>query len=488
MALLYCLHLAVELKGCAEVKRSLSSGLCILIAGDNDFYSQREGDQAMSAEALAALDPFKSHPCKLGDAHKTGLGSSAAMTTSLVASLLVHLGVVPSRDANTKLSTWSLGLIHNVAQLVHCAAQGKVGSGFDVSSAVWGSQLYRRFDPNVLQELIRDESSRLGTAEGSAAQVCTAILASTADRQEASPLVLHAHLDPYHPLWRPSPKSTSADALPTAAEGASELAREQHPDDDDTRVYRPAPLRLPPGIHLLLADVDAGSNTRTLVGTVSAWRKEKPEWAAQLYRVIGAANQSLCDGLLTLHVEHEKDPALYGQVLADLAAQRSAAWDTYKKEKPSSVVDAFIEVRNTLRSIRAGMRELGVRSQAPVEPPEMERLLSATINGADGILGGGVPGAGGYDALYFLRLQPLGTPSVAVPPQVGELWRTWSELSVGPLLCGADHPADEVAPAGQSSSDTPVERVIHTLAFSRPGLRVEQPSSVPGLQRILEAP
>jgi phosphomevalonate kinase len=29
-------------------------------------------------------------------------------------------------------------LLHNVAQIAHCAAQGKIGSGFDVSCAVCG--------------------------------------------------------------------------------------------------------------------------------------------------------------------------------------------------------------------------------------------------------------------------------------------------------------------------------------------------------------
>ncbi|CAK9208385.1 unnamed protein product [Sphagnum troendelagicum] len=37
-----------------------------------------------------------------------------------------------------------------VSQAAHCAAQGKVGSGFDVSSAVFGSQRYVRFSPSVL--------------------------------------------------------------------------------------------------------------------------------------------------------------------------------------------------------------------------------------------------------------------------------------------------------------------------------------------------
>ena len=45
-------------------------------------------------------------------------------------------------------------LAHNLAQFVHCVAQGKVGSGFDVSSAVFGSHLYTRFDPLVIQDLM----------------------------------------------------------------------------------------------------------------------------------------------------------------------------------------------------------------------------------------------------------------------------------------------------------------------------------------------
>lgn len=47
-------------------------------------------------------------------------------------------------------------LAHNLAQFVHCVAQGKVGSGFDVSAAVFGSHLYTRFDPSVIQDLMGD--------------------------------------------------------------------------------------------------------------------------------------------------------------------------------------------------------------------------------------------------------------------------------------------------------------------------------------------
>lgn len=46
-----------------------------------------------------------------------------------------------------------LDLVHRLSQAAHCAAQGKVGSGFDVSAAVFGSQRYVRFSPSALLAL-----------------------------------------------------------------------------------------------------------------------------------------------------------------------------------------------------------------------------------------------------------------------------------------------------------------------------------------------
>nr|GFB22163.1 phosphomevalonate kinase, peroxisomal-like [Tanacetum cinerariifolium] len=44
----------------------------------------------------------------------------------------------------------TLDVVHIIAQTAHCMAQGKVGSGFDVSSAVFGSHRYVRFSPEVI--------------------------------------------------------------------------------------------------------------------------------------------------------------------------------------------------------------------------------------------------------------------------------------------------------------------------------------------------
>lgn len=118
----------------------------------------------LNPESLASLPPFtsiafndeessgqKSKP----EVAKTGLGSSAAMTTAVVAALLHYLGVVnlPSEFSGPhegdKVSP-DLDIVHILAQTAHCIAQGKVGSGFDVSSAVYGSQRYVRFSPEVI--------------------------------------------------------------------------------------------------------------------------------------------------------------------------------------------------------------------------------------------------------------------------------------------------------------------------------------------------
>lgn len=66
---------------------------------------------------------------------KTGLGSSAALVTSLTAALLAFFGLI---EPSSVLSSESSSLVHNLSQLVHCKAQGKVGSGFDVATAIYG--------------------------------------------------------------------------------------------------------------------------------------------------------------------------------------------------------------------------------------------------------------------------------------------------------------------------------------------------------------
>merc|ERR1712227_884010 len=43
-----------------------------------------------------------------------------------------------------------------MGQVIHSIAQGKVGSGFDVASAVYGSHVYERFSKEVMSIILGD--------------------------------------------------------------------------------------------------------------------------------------------------------------------------------------------------------------------------------------------------------------------------------------------------------------------------------------------
>mmetsp|Transcript_22355 Transcript_22355/g.33027 ORF Transcript_22355/g.33027 Transcript_22355/m.33027 type:complete len:474 (-) Transcript_22355:32-1453(-) len=135
-------------------QQALPSSLKIVIHADNDFYSViphlQERGLPMTPDAVESLPrflPCPQHPDTGAPIiRKTGLGSSAALVTSMVGALLMSFEVFKQDRA------------HNLAQICHCYSQGKVGSGFDVSSAVFGSHVYQRFPKCVLSDLLETMS------------------------------------------------------------------------------------------------------------------------------------------------------------------------------------------------------------------------------------------------------------------------------------------------------------------------------------------
>lgn len=85
----------------------------------------------------------------VSDVPKTGLGSSAALVTSLVQSLMNYHSL---KDLN---------LIFRTSQYVHSLVQGKIGSGFDVASALFGSCFYTRFSKEYLDGALEREDFSL---------------------------------------------------------------------------------------------------------------------------------------------------------------------------------------------------------------------------------------------------------------------------------------------------------------------------------------
>ncbi|KAI0298595.1 ribosomal protein S5 domain 2-type protein [Russula brevipes] len=316
LAIQKTLLLALEVKGPAELEQALGTGLDITIAGDNDFYSQqdqlRSRNLSVSLASLAQIPPFSPTGVTLPDVAKTGLGSSAALITSLVTALLVQTRLI----APTELaSAPARRLAHNVAQFVHCLAQGKVGSGFDVSSAVFGSQLYTRFSPAVLQPLMDNSIDSAGSRS------------------------LLSVLAPENSAW-------------------------------DLTV---TPFTLPPRTRLLLADIHAGSNTPLLVSQVLKWRTENSavgeafmtaafdkqiasfsfqrlltvcySVAHSLWTALDQCNRSLGKALIRLTELYERDQEAYVETVRWVSGLQPRQWlaNPNMQQEQSTCLEAFYE-------------------------------------------------------------------------------------------------------------------------------------------------
>ncbi|KAL0955914.1 hypothetical protein HGRIS_002105 [Hohenbuehelia grisea] len=405
LALKSAISLAAELKGVSAVSATLASGLDIGIVGDNDFYSQRAKLASLNLprtlQSLSQIPPFCPTDGSLSNVHKTGLGSSAALITSLVSALLVHLEVIPKAAfAETEIPTEGRLLAHNLAQYVHCLAQGKVGSGFDVAAAVFGSHLYTRFSPAVLEALMNDDS--------------------------ASTTSLLPTVSPSNPGWD----------------------------------YRIEPFVLPPLVRIMLADVDAGSDTPSLVGKVLQWRKQDPDRARGLWTAIDQENQSLASNFAHLTKLHDKDPEVYGAAVKYLSTLQPVQWlaNPWTPPEEVDITAAFFEAHRITQSIRTKMREMGELSGVPIEPTEQTDLLDACMSQA-GVIGGGVPGAGGYDAVWLLLCDPVDcSPDQRPTERVERLWGEYSKLNVSPLSA---------------------------IQSKERGTRIENLDEVPGLQAAL---
>lgn len=79
------------------------------------------------------------------------------------------------------------------------------------------------------------------------------------------------------------------------------------------------------------------------------------------------------------------------------------------------------------------MKEMGTFSGVPIEPDEQTRLLDVCVSQA-GVIGGGVPGAGGYDAIWLLVCDPESSNHDQAPlDRIEHVWSTYKELDVSPL-------------------------------------------------------
>ncbi|XP_030511456.2 phosphomevalonate kinase, peroxisomal [Rhodamnia argentea] len=361
-----------------ELHKLLLQGLDITILGCNDFYSYRNQIEArglpLAPESLAALPPFASitfnaeNPtgeCK-PEVAKTGLGSSAAMTSAVVAALLHYFGVV--NLSLLLMDSSGLDVVHMIAQSAHCIAQGKVGSGFDVSSAVYGSQRYVRFSPDVL----------------SSAQVAV----------KGMPLD-DVIVDILNGKW----------------------------DHERTK------FSLPPLMSLLLGEPGTGgSSTPSMVGAVKKWQKSDPQNAQETWTKLSELNSTLERQFNLLSKLAEENWDVYKRTIDRCISLKSDKWiELGTDPREEVVVKVLLGAREAMLGIRNLMRSMGQAAGVPIEPESQTRLLDATM-GIEGVLLAGVPGAGGFDAIFAVTLGDSNQ----------NLVKAWSSLNVLALLVRED--------------------------------------------------
>ena len=306
----------------------------LTILADNDYYSQ--------PKSPIPLPRFNNLDVPIFEAHKTGLGSSAALVTSLTACLLSSY----SKDGTSLDFTAesSRKIIHNLAQASHCSAQGKIGSGFDIAAAVFGSCVYKRFSSDILKPLQGSEKEEY-------------------DPNDFAPKLAQIALSEWD--------------------------------------FTTSKIRLPPGIRLVMGDVDCGSSTPGMVRHMLAWRNAQGPQANKVWEEVDGENQGLIYLFKDLSlIAAEAAPGDYVRALHILAETKNGFPLQQGVRNVATVV--FRQLGDKILSIRKHMREMGEAASVPIEPPSQMRLLDYLSSECPGVIGGVVPGAGGYDAVALL--------------------------------------------------------------------------------------
>jgi len=195
-----------------------------------------------------------------------------------------------------------------------------------------------------------------------------------------------------------------------------------------------------------------------MVKSILHWRATAPgaeaEWQAQAHR--NAAVERAIAELIALY---DRDGAGYDAGLALCAKHTWRDWDTLavataagsaEASGDGGVAAATVRAMHTLASrfalVRAGLRSIGDAAGVPVEPTSQTRLLDAT-EAVPGVVLSGVPGAGGYDAIFALVV------SRSVAGEGGEVVRVWGRNAAPRAATAAGASAEATAGAGAGEDE-----------------------------------
>ncbi|GKY97826.1 hypothetical protein MPSEU_000740700 [Mayamaea pseudoterrestris] len=363
----------------------------ITIWADNEFYgggsisesnicSVHDVSQSPRGHESSNMNDFQWQPAKRvnGRVTKTGLGSSACLVTSLVAALCYAL---MKDDGNVMQQQQAI--ITGLSQISHCYAQGKIGSGFDVSAACSGSHVYRRFPEAAIRNVLDLLTSTTGeNAEGDAG-----------NRDAGSnQTVQHCLRDCVHGQWQSDcivePLNFSSDSL----------------------------------LQVILADVAGGSESPGMARKVLQWKNSQTD--PLLWTELAQVNDriaKLCQSLLACRPTAEEREQ-FANVTAD-------EWKGLQQDNDISCGSKLIALHQALSDSRKHLKAMGDQAGVPIEPDEQTLLADATMQ-LPGVVAALCPGAGGFDAVACVYIQDTEN---SVRRRIERFWSQWSNSAVGPL-------------------------------------------------------
>ena len=379
------------------------TSMTIQIVGDNDFYSlvphlqQRQLQKHQVYELPKCLPIVYKNDNSTGDIYKTGLGSSACLVTAVIGSILLTSfntaatttptttiptvsSVVNSNHDGTSLQTEQQRVIERLSQIGHCYAQGKIGSGFDVAAAMYGSHIYQRFDPTILTNLL----SILDHPTTNTTNDITTTNTNTTTSSSSS-RVMNALYDVVHDneAW----KSNTIEPI---------------------TCFAPKTF-----LQVMMADVSGGSESPSMAKQVLQWRSNYVTEQHQQQQGIDVSdikvlhwddlsiiNRQIIHTLQQIHTLVPTADCELQQLYMDIPSDE---WMC--RIEHTTLTELLLSLKELYIQQRYHMKQMGIiAGNVPIEPDIQTSLCNDVTSYVRGVIATMVPGAGGYDAISILYL------------------------------------------------------------------------------------
>ena len=291
------------------------------------------GDDSLYSFIPEESGDHKSEKKELG---KTGMGSSATFITSFIGALY---SFVTQQKYETDLS---LNEINILSQIANSVWQKKIGSGFDIAAAAYGSLLFRRY--TVTKEF-------------------TQIVESIENLISNKP---NDNLTSYYIKF--------------------------YQEFD----FIPNRLQLPNWFKLCMVSTSSGSDTRVMVKQLMQWSEEnKQQWEGNENSIFTNIHwQNLAT--IGLNIAESIEQARIAE------QQESNSIDDYLEDSPKSLKESIENLQELNDQMRQELIAITEKSGVQVEPKRVTKILNEIKTRVKNTIMWGVPGAGGDDAVYIL--------------------------------------------------------------------------------------